>query len=183
MGDSHSHMEVDSTHFIDFLKWRYRNVPQSKCGKFGIWTQKIFQIPSYFHHTNGLWMGFGESLKIPWGTMTTRGEGGEEVGKRTEFCVALCINQHHPTFTCFVSWVWVRMLWLQITDHLTKSLLNNKALLFHITKGLLVGNSIPELVISAGNWYHNFGLPSSKFLYLLPHGNKMAAAAPASHPC
>jgi len=58
--------------------------------------------------------------------------------------------------------------------------LNNKGLFFHITKGVMVGSSIPELVISAEKQYHSFGLASLKFPHLLCHGYKMAAKLQAS---
>lgn len=141
-----------------------------------------FPDPKLLPPYNGLQMGFGEGLGTPWGIVTTRGEGDEEAVKRTEFWIPLCSNQHRPTFICFVYWVWVRMLWLQITDHLTKSLSNNKASLFQIRKGLM-GNCIPERVISAGKWYRNFRLPSLKFPNVLSQGYKMTATAPVSHSC
>lgn len=65
------------------------------------------------------------------------------------------------------------MLWIQIAGDLTKSLLSNKDNgKFHL-----------ELVISVGKQYHGFGLTPLKFLHLLPHGHRMAAAALESHAC
>lgn len=125
-------------------------------------------------------MGFEEGLGIHRGIVTVRSEGGEDEDKTAESWVLLCISQSH-SLVC-VLWVLGRMLWLPITDYLTKTLFNNKDL-FHVTKGMMVGSSIPELVISPEKQYHSFELASLKFPHLLSHGYKMAAAAPASHPC
>lgn len=70
-------------------------MPLLECGKSGIYMQKIFQISFYFHHTDGLQMGFEEGLGIHWGIVTIRGEGGEDEDKMAESWVLLCISHSH----------------------------------------------------------------------------------------